>query len=169
MAAEYLQQAMESTQEPEEEKKEAAPAQEPAEGPVEPVVDPAALQNITQTVQALEMQVADHSMNVTEIIDGNEEEDAEYFHIIEEDETEELDEVENPDNAAGMLTQMWPGEQLPTDYQAECYLERYPDVLQHIGGTRDLTAAKMHWMTSGKDEGRTMKCGLGKKAGMTDQ
>ena len=64
---------------------------------------------------------------------------------------------------------MWPGEKLPTDYQAECYLERYPDVLQEIGSKRDLTATKMHWMTAGKDEGRTMKCGLGKKAGMTDQ
>ena len=43
-------------------------------------------------------------MDPTAIIDGNEEEDAEHVHITEEDETEELDEVENPDNAAGMLT-----------------------------------------------------------------
>jgi hypothetical protein len=61
-----------------------------------------------------------------------------------EDDTETSEEgVEM--NAAGVLAAMWPDEQIPTDYQAECYLERYPDVPQTIGGM-DLTAAKMHWM-----------------------
>jgi len=47
-----------------------------------------------------------------------------------EDDTETSAEAEeNPDNAAGALQAMWPGEELPTDYQASCYLERYPDIV----------------------------------------
>lgn len=32
----------------------------------------------------------------------------------------------------------------------------------------DLTAAKMHWMTDGKNEGRVMTCSLGEQAGMSN-
>lgn len=88
--------------------------------------------------------------------------------MTQEDDTETLaDGEENPANAAGALQALWPDEEIPTDYQASCYLERYPDVVQKIGGN-DLTAAKMQWMTDGREEGRVMTCNLGENAGMTD-
>jgi hypothetical protein len=76
--------------------------------------------------------------------------------------------VNNTAGVAAYLSANWPADQLPTDYQASCYIERYPDVIQKINGT-DLSQAKMHWLTSGIEEGRTMTCNLGRNSGMTNE
>ena len=56
---------------------------------------------------------------------------------------------------------------MPTDYEAQCYMERYKD-LGHILGGFDLAKAKMHWMEKGRFEGRWMApCGLGTENKMT--
>jgi hypothetical protein len=45
-----------------------------------------------------------------------------------------------------------------TDLEATCYLNKYPDVVQAIGGAGDLKAAKKHWDDKGKKEKRTKTC-----------
>ena len=75
----------------------------------------------------------------------------------------EVEEEEDPDaEGKGPMAQEWPDDKMPSDYQAQCYLERYKDLGHAIGGW-DLTKAKMHWMEKGRYEGRWLKpCGLGK-------
>lgn len=46
----------------------------------------------------------------------------------------------------------------PTDAEAQCYLDRYRD-LQTALGTHNIQAAKEHWVSSGRSEGRSFSCG----------
>jgi hypothetical protein len=67
----------------------------------------------------------------------------------------------------GPSAQDWPDDKMPTDYEAQCYMERYRD-LGHILGGFDLTKAKMHWMEKGRFEGRWLApCGLGRNNPIT--
>ena len=74
-------------------------------------------------------------------------------------------EMEDPDFVSGgpMAQEDWPDGEMPSDYDAQCYMERYKD-LGHILGGWDIQKAKMHWLEHGRFEGRTMTpCGLGNK------
>lgn len=42
------------------------------------------------------------------------------------------------------------------DEQAQCYLDRYPDLQEAFGD--DLNAARRHWNDHGRREGRTHEC-----------
>lgn len=84
-------------------------------------------------------------------------EDAFPSMVMEQEVTEDPD----PEGETGPSAQDWPDDKMPTDYEAQCYMERYKD-LGHILGGFDLTKAKMHWMEKGRYEGRWLApCGLG--------
>jgi hypothetical protein len=44
-----------------------------------------------------------------------------------------------------------------TDQEAQCYLNRYPDLQVSFGAT-NIAAAKTHWIQNGRNEGRDMTC-----------
>jgi len=44
-----------------------------------------------------------------------------------------------------------------TDVEAQCYLNKYPDLIKAFG-QNNLPAAKSHWLTNGHNEGRTFNC-----------
>ena len=50
-----------------------------------------------------------------------------------------------------------------TDAQAQCYLNRYPD-LQDLYGLTNIEAAKKHWIAHGIHENRNYKCETGSNA-----
>jgi hypothetical protein len=88
--------------------------------------------NVTVSIEDLAAQVAmvnsNVTVNLTAITEDREEEMAPLIQTEAEDDTETEDTSENPDNVNGYLTQDWPADRIPTDYEAQCYLERYPDV-----------------------------------------
>jgi hypothetical protein len=77
---------------------------------------------------------------------------------------DDSEDAADPEGVKGPAAQDWPDDKMPSDYEAQCYLERYHD-LGHIIGGFDLTKAKMHWMEHGRFEGRWMTpCGLSVKS-----
>lgn len=102
---------------------------------------------------------------------GDEDDDGEFGgngpNVDMETETETATDGADPADVKGPSAQEWPDDKMPTDYEAQCYMERYKD-LGHILGGWDLTKAKMHWMEHGRFEGRWMQpCGLGESNPMT--
>jgi hypothetical protein len=100
------------------------------------------------------------TMEATE--DDGDDEDDEDMGIEPKDDDMEDDSEDgaDPEGVNGPVAQEWPDDKMPSDYDAQCYLERYKD-LGHVIGGWDLTKAKMHWMEKGRYEGRWLQpCGL---------
>jgi hypothetical protein len=131
-----------------------------------PSIEPDTDNNVQLEAKALSAAQMQSMLGTTmtmEAMEGgvDDDDDGEFGGSPNVDMETETSEDADPSDVKGPAAQEWPDDKMPTDYDAQCYLERYKD-LGHLLGGWDLTKAKMHWMEHGRFEGRWMQpCGLG--------